>query len=238
MTVCARPRTFQPAKGQLRLLERNWLGSIVHSAAGSMIVTSATAPGCSVPRSMPRTRAGLIVSFSMSCGQVRWPGSIRATYADRQQRLQADDAVGRLVQLAHLLFRRVRRMVGGDDVQGAVLEAGDDGLHVGVGAQRRRHLVVAVEGAQALVGEREVVRTGLAGDADAALSGPADQVDAAGRGDVQDVQPAAGQLGQGDVAVDHHLLGRGRHAAQAQPHALEALVHDAAARQLEVLGSG
>ena len=27
---------------------------------------------------MPRTRAGLIVSFSISCGQVRWPGSIRA----------------------------------------------------------------------------------------------------------------------------------------------------------------
>ena len=48
--------------------------------------------------------------------------------------------------------------------------------------------------------------------------------------------PAAGQLGQGDVAVDHDLLGRRRHAAQAQAHALEALVHDAAARQLEVLG--
>ena len=50
------------------------------------------------------------------------------------------------------------------------------------------------------------------------------------------MQPAAGQLGQVDVAVDHHLLGRGRHAAQAQAHALEAFVHDAAARQLQVLG--
>ena len=43
-------------------------------------------------------------------------------------------------------------------------------------------------------------------------------------------------LGQGDFAVDHDLFGRGRHAAQPQPHALEALVHDAAARQLQVLG--
>ena len=75
-----------------------------------------------------------------------------------------------------------------------------------------------------------MVRAGLAGDAHAALLAAADQLDAAGRRDVQDVQPAAGQLGQRDVAVDHDLLGRRRHAAQAQPHALEALVHDAAAR--------
>ena len=115
------------------------------------------------------------------------------------------------------------------------LQALDERLHVGLGAQRRRHLVVAVERAQAAVGQGEVVRAGLAADAHAAQLGPADQIDAAGRRDVQDVQPAAGQLGQGDVAVDHDLLGRGRHAAQAQPHALEALVHDAAARQVEVL---
>ena len=187
-TVSARPRTFQPANGQLRLFERNWLGSMVHSAAGSMTVTSATAPGLSVPRSMPSTLAGLIVSFSISCGQVRWPGSIRARDADRQQRLQADDAVGRLVQLAHLLLRRVRGVVGGDHLQRAVVQSGEDGLHVGVGAQRRRHLVIAVEGAQAVVGQREVVRAGFAGDADAAPLAPADQIDAAGRGDVQDVQ--------------------------------------------------
>ncbi len=111
----------------------------------------------------------------------------------------------------------------------------DEGLDVVVGPQRRGHLVVAVEGAQALVGQREVVRAGLAADADAALPGAADEVDAAGRGDVQDVQPAAGQLRQRDVAVDHHLLGGGRHAVQPQPHALEALVHDAAAGQVQVL---
>ena len=87
-----------------------------------MIVTSASAPGFSVPRSMPRMRAGLIVSFSMSCGQVRWPGSIRDTTQIGQQRLQADDAVGRLVQLAHLLLRRVRGVIGGDDLEGAVLQ--------------------------------------------------------------------------------------------------------------------
>ena len=80
------------------------------------------------------------------------------------------------------------------------------------------------------------MRTGLAADADAALLAATDQLDAAGRRDVQDVDARPGQLGQGDLAVDHHLFRRRRQAAQAQTHALEAFVHDAAARQVEVLG--
>ena len=143
------------------------------------MVTSAIAPGLSVPRSMPRTRAGLIVSFSINCGQVKQPGLDQGHDADGQQRLQADDAVGRLVQFAHFLFRRVRRVVGGDHFERAVAQPGEDGLHVGLGPQRRRHLVIAVEGAQALVGQREVMRTGLAADADAALLAAANQIDAA-----------------------------------------------------------
>ena len=63
---------------------------------------------------------------------------------------------------------------------------------------------------------------------------PADQIDAAGRRDVLDVNPAAGDLGQLDVAEDMDLLGHGRHAADAQGRADEALVHHAAARQVEV----
>src|SRR5262245_38190342 len=81
-----------------------------------------------------------------------------------------------------------------------------------------------------------MVRADFAGDADAALSSAADELDAAGGRDVQDVQPAAGDGGQLDVAVDHDLFGGGGHAAQAQTHALDALVHDAALGQLEVLG--
>ena len=34
-------------------------------------------PGASEPRSMPSTRAGLIVIFSSICIQVRWPGSTK-----------------------------------------------------------------------------------------------------------------------------------------------------------------
>ena len=86
-----------------------------------MTVTSASAPGFSVPRSMPRTRAGLMRQF---LDQLR-PGQMarldQRLDADRQQRFQADDAVGGLVEFAHLLFRGVRGVVGGDHVERAVL---------------------------------------------------------------------------------------------------------------------
>ena len=81
----------------------------------------------------------------------------------------------------------------------------------------------------ALVGQREVVRARLGRDADAAPLPLADQLDGARRRDVLDVQPAAGDLGQADVAGDHDVLGRRGHAARPEPHRLEPLVHHAAA---------
>src|SRR5204863_1146672 len=72
-------------------------------------------------------------------------------------------------------------------------------------------------------------------DANAALLAATDQLDAAGRRDVQDVDARPRQPRQGDLAVDHYLLGNGRIAAQAQAHALEALVHDAVFAQFGVL---
>src|SRR5947208_3079782 len=77
LTVCARHVTFQPSNEQFRLFERNLVTSIVHSAFGSITVTSATAPGISVPRSIDSTFAGFTVTFAISCGQVRWPGTIK-----------------------------------------------------------------------------------------------------------------------------------------------------------------
>ena len=41
---------------------------------------------------------------------------------------------GAMVELAQLLFGGVRGVVGGDQLDGAVLEAADDGLDVGPGA--------------------------------------------------------------------------------------------------------
>ena len=73
-----------------------------------------------------------MVSLRITSGQVRWPGSIRPMHADRDQGLQADDAERGLVELAHLLLGGVRGMVGGEDLDRAVLQAADDGLDVGL----------------------------------------------------------------------------------------------------------
>jgi hypothetical protein len=69
--------TGQPSYGVFRLFDLNSRLSIVHFTFGSMTVTSATAPGFNVPRSMPSTAAGLTVVLAISWGQLRWPGSTR-----------------------------------------------------------------------------------------------------------------------------------------------------------------
>ena len=85
----------------------------------------------------------------------------------------------------------MRRVVGGDGVDGAVGEPGLDRRDVGVAAQRRIHLEHRVERRTALVGEREVVRRGLRGDREAARLGGAHELDRARRGHVQEVQTRA-----------------------------------------------
>src|SRR5579871_211445 len=92
-----------------------------------------------------------------------------AENANGQQRLHADDAVGGFRQLAHFLFWSVRSVVARDDFQGAVLETADEGLHVALGSQRRSHLVIAIEGLQALVREGKMMRTRFPAHPHAAL---------------------------------------------------------------------
>ena len=183
---------------------------------GSMMVTSASVPGLRVPRSMPRMRAGQLVSFSMSCGQVRWPGSISDRMQIGKQRLQADDADGGLVQLADLFsgacgawsLAITSRVPSLSPAIRACTSSWvrSGGFILKLLSKLRRHLSVRVKWCGQTSPLTRTPRWLAA----------ADQIDAAGGGNVQDVQPAAGQLGQRDVAVDHDFLGGGRHAAQPQ----------------------
>ena len=77
---------------------------------------------------------------------------------------------------------------------------------------------------------------GLGGDPHPAGLGRPDQLDRAAGGDVAQVQAAAGQLGQEQVAGDHHLLGGGRPAGQPEHGRHLALVHLGAVGQRGVLG--
>ena len=83
----------------------------------------------------------------------------------REGGLEPGGAHRRLLERHLLLLARVRRVVGGDAVDGAVAQALDQRLPVLLGAQRRVHLQPRVELLeQRLVGEREVVRRDLGGD--------------------------------------------------------------------------
>ena len=67
--------SFQPSKGELRLLERNFLISTVQAFFGSMTVTSARAPFLSVPPGILSTRAAFTVIRAISSDGVSSPSS-------------------------------------------------------------------------------------------------------------------------------------------------------------------
>ena len=67
--------SFQPSKGELRLLERNFRMSTVQALFGSMTVTSASAPFLSVPLGIRSTRAAFTVIRAISSDGVRSPSS-------------------------------------------------------------------------------------------------------------------------------------------------------------------
>ncbi len=101
------------------------------------------------------------------------------SWQTRERGLEADDAERREVELDVLLVEMVRRVVGRDDVDGAVGDRLEDRLD---GAPRERSggfIFRFVENdCTVLVGEREVVRRGFAGDAEPVLLRPPHRVDA------------------------------------------------------------
>ena len=150
--------------------------------------------------------------------------------------LQAGHAHRRLLEGNLLFLRRVRGVVGGDALDRAVAQALDQGLAIGLGAQRRVHLeALRVEAAHLLVGEAEVVRRGLAADLHAGRLGRAHGLDRLGGGEVLDVDAAALVAGERGVAGDHRRLRDRGDAVEAEGRRDRPLVHDAAAGELRVL---
>ncbi len=126
----------------------------------------------------------------------------------------------------------MRRVVGRDDVDAAVGEAAEHGVAIGRFAQRRIHLRVRVVGnrlRQHLVGKDEVVRRHLAGNPRALRFAEAHRLERLPRAHVRDVDGAAGQRRQRDVAQRHDRLGFAGNPAQAERRGLKAFVCDAVA---------
>ncbi len=136
--------------------------------------------------------------------------------AQGQRRLQPDDAARGLGERPRLLLGAVRRVVGRDDVDGAVFESLDDGVAVGVRAQRRVHLGHGALFEHGLLRQREMVRRRLGGDARAELLGQANHLHGVARADVLDVHARPGMQRQHAVARHQHVLGQRRSPAQPQ----------------------
>ena len=105
-------------------------------------------------------------------GPVEQAGVDHRLLHHRQRGLQPEHPEGRRLPLAVLVLVRVRRVVGGDDVDGAVGQAGAQRLDVGGRAQRRVDLVDRVVRRSELVGQQQVVRADLGGDVPALRSWP------------------------------------------------------------------
>ena len=129
-------------------------------------------------------------------------------------------------------------MVGGDGVDGAVLQPLDDGLHILLRAQGRVDPGHGPLLQDLVLGEGEVLGAGLAGDVDPLLLELPDDVHAARGGDVADVDRAAGLLGQHGVPHHHQLLGDGGAAGEAQGPGDPALVDGVVAHHVGVLAVG
>src|SRR3984957_19455424 len=92
----------------------------------------------------------------------------------------------------------MRSMIGGDGVDGAVDQAGDQSVSIGARSERRIHFVMGVV-ANVFVGERKMVRGNLTGDLQAIFLGEANVLESAGGGQVREVQARVSQAGEFDI---------------------------------------
>lgn len=154
---------------------------------------------------------------------------------EREGRFQADDAHRGVDEAEFLVVVAVGGVVGDEAVDRAVAQAGEAGVDIGAGAEGRIHLEIRVVGRACVLGQEQVMRADLGGDAGAVALGPADQLDRAGGADVGDVVAAGGLARETDVALGHDFLGRGGDAGEAEAGGGDAGVHDAAAGEGLVL---
>ena len=150
---------------------------------------------------------------------------IQGGQGDCQGGLQPDHAAGRPGEGPGLLLGGVGGVVGGDGVDGAVPQAGDDPLHIllcpqgGIdpGQGPLRQDLVLCEG--------KILGAGLAGNGHPVLLHPAHDVHRLCRRDMADVDPGAGLLRQHGRAHHLQLLSDGGPSLQPELAGYAALVH-------------
>ncbi len=132
----------------------------MNSAPRSTRVRLAGSPGAIGGVGSPKSAAAAVIR-STSMESVELAGQDKPGVKRGEGGLKAGRAHGRLLEGHFLLIARVGSVVGGDAVDGAVAQAIDERLAIGLGGERRMHLHPGVHRAQRVVGEQEVVRAHL-----------------------------------------------------------------------------
>ena len=131
-----------------------------------------------------------------------------------QSGFKATDARGGEGKLAPLVNLSVGGRVSGDNINHVFLESLNQGLDVPFRSQGRIYLGVGLIADDLFLGQGQVVWGNLGGNPDAFLLATANKLNRALSADMGNVQPGSGQLGKGQVAGDHNLLGGGGYAAK------------------------
>ena len=126
-------------------------------------------------------------------------------------------------------------MVGGDHVDGALPQAGNNGMYVLSGAQGRIDPGQRPLGEHLVLGERKVLGTGLAGDSDPFFLHLPDNFHASGGGHMADMDAGPRLLGQHGVPHHHNLLRDGRPPLQPELAGNAALVYRPAGHHRRIL---
>ena len=159
MVATGHPLRIHPPKGVFRPLLSKREGSTFRLRARSRSVRSAGEPGASVPPGAVENPCRVRGEERDEPGQVQEPLPDQSVQAQRHRRLEPDDAVGSAVVLDPLVVDVVGCMIGGNAVDGPVLQPDDRGEAVGLRPERGLHLGRRVVRAltNLLVGQAQVV---------------------------------------------------------------------------------
>ena len=123
MVAIGAPRNSRPSKGELRDLLADSLARNVQACSVEKSVRSAGSPGGDAPRAAQDARRPGGEEFDHA--HEGEPAGVHQFERERQRRLESGDAERRAIELDVLAGRLVRRVVGGDGVDGSVGEAFD-----------------------------------------------------------------------------------------------------------------
>ena len=157
-------------------------------------------------------------------------------HGQRQQQLDAADTRLGRGERRQLGVRLMGLVVAGDGRDHPGLDRRPQAVAVGLGAQRRLHVIEAGEVAQGLIGQDQLIQGHVGSHRQAACLGVGNHLRAASTGQLAEVSAHARLFHQQQVTGQGHGFGAFRDAGQAEEARRRPFMGDAAGRQVVVLG--